>query len=271
MSNDTLAALPCLRMASLRSFIRPHRLVLIVVAILFVALAIWLMRWDWVPRYAGDIAYGVWLTLVMLVLNCGLGFAFGVPIGLVQVTGPWPLARLARSYSNIIRGTPLLLQLWVMYYGLGSVLPRYPGIRSSFLWPILREAWPYAILALVISFAAYSGEVMRGAFAGVPRGELEAGRAFGMTRWTVFHRIWFPRAVSRVLPTLSGETVFMLKGIPLIATITVPDIYGVISKVRQETFIIYEPLLLLALIYCCLTGIIVSLFRYLESKTLTRR
>ncbi|UXN57398.1 ABC transporter permease [Phyllobacterium zundukense] len=269
MSNDTVAALH-FRNTGSKGCVRPHRIALVCVGMLLVVSAIWLMQWDWVPKYSSAIAYGVWLTLVMLVVSCGLGFVLSVPIGLVQVAGPWPLARLARSYSNIIRGTPLLLQLWIIYYGLGSVLPRYPGIRGSVLWPYIREAWPYALVALVVSFSAYAGEVMRGAFAGVPRGELEAGRAFGMSRWTVFRRIWFPRAVSRVLPTLGGETVLMLKGIPLVATITVPDLYGVFSKVRQETFIIYEPLLLLALIYCCLTGIIVGLFRFFESKTPAR-
>ena len=128
----------------------------------------------------------------------------------------------------------------------------------------------YGVAALTISFAAYEGEVMRGAFAGVPAGELEAARAFGMSRWTAFRRIWLPRAIHRALPTLNGETVLQLKATPLVATITVIDVYAVISKVRQDTFLTYEPLLLLALIYLCLTGILVLLFRKLENRIPTR-
>lgn len=124
--------------------------------------------------------------------------------------------------------------------------------------------------ALTLSFAAYEGEVMRGAFAGVPSGELEAARAYGMSRFTVFRRIWLPRAVHRALPTLNGETVLQLKATPLVATITVIDLYAVISKVRQETYITYEPLLLLALIYLVMTAILVAAFRYFESKIPSR-
>ena len=100
----------------------------------------------------------------------------------------------------------------------------------------------------------------------MPRGELEAARAYGMSPFTAFRRIWLPRAVHRALPTLSGETVLQLKATPLVATITVVDLYGVISRVRQDTFLTYEPLLLLALIYMILTGILVVAFRWLEAR-----
>ena len=111
---------------------------------------------------------------------------------------------------------------------------------------------------------------MRGAFAGVPHGELEAARAYGMGRFTMVRRIWLPRALHRALPTLTGEVVLQLKSTPLLATITVVDLYAVVSKIRQETYIVYEPMLLLALIYLCLTGILVITFRYFENKIPTR-
>jgi polar amino acid transport system permease protein len=253
-----------------RSLFEPHRLLLMAIFAVLVFCAIWFMRWDWLPKYGPRLAYGVWQTLVMLFWTALIGFLLALPIGLVQVTGPRPLAWLARIFCTIIRGTPLLLQLWLLYYGLGSIFAQYPEIRSSFLWPTLRQAWPYGFTALMLSFAAYEGEVMRGAFAGVPRGELEAARAFGMGRFTVFRRIWLPRAIHRALPTLSGETVLQLKSTPLVATITVIDVYAVISKVRQDTYLTYEPLLLLALIYLCLTGILVAAFRFLESRIPTR-
>ena len=189
-----------------------------------------------------------------------------IPIGLVQVTGPRWLSIPARAFCTVIRGTPLLIQLWLLYYGLGSLFPLIPEIRESFLWPILRDAFPYAVLAFTLSVAGYEGEVMRGAFKGVPKGELEAARAFGMSRFTVLRRIWLPRAFQNVLPTLAGEFVLTLKSTPLAATITVFDVYGVGSIVRQETYRVYEPLLLVAGIYICLTAVIVIFFRWLESR-----
>lgn len=243
---------------------------LMMVFLVIVFCAVWFMRWDWLPRYGPRLVQGVWQTLILLFSTSVIGFLLAVPIGLVQVTGPWPLAWLARLFCTVIRGTPLLLQLWLLYYGLGSLFAQYPEIRSSFLWPYLRQAWPYGFAALTISFAAYEGEVMRGAFAGVPRGELEAARAFSMSRFTMFRRIWLPRAIHRALPTLSGETVLQLKATPLVATITVIDVYAVISRARQDTYLTYEPLLLLTLIYLCLTGILVAAFRYLESRIPTR-
>jgi polar amino acid transport system permease protein len=206
------------------------------------------------------------VTLQLLSVSIIIGMLLAIPIGLVQVTGPRWLAVLARSFCTVIRGTPLLIQLWLLYYGLGSLFPLVPGIRESFLWPVLRDAFPYAVLAFSLSVAGYEGEVMRGAFKSVPKGELEAARAFGMSRFTVLRRIWLPRALQNVLPTLAGEFVLTLKATPLAATITVFDVYGVGSIVRQETYRIYEPLLLVAGIYILLTAIIVLLFRWLENR-----
>ena len=248
------------------SWLKPHRIVLLLIAAGLIALVATSMRWYWLPNYYGALLAGIWKTLLILAVTSFLVFLFAVPLGLVQVTGPKPLAMLCQGFCTIIRGTPLLLQLWLLYYGLGSLFPQIPQIRDSFLWPYLREAWPYAVLALTLSFAGYEGEVMRGAFAGIPYGELEAARSYGMKPFTILRRIWLPRAVQRALPTLNGEVVLQLKATPLVATITVIDVYGVISKVRQDTYVIYEPLLLLSLIYLCLTGILVVIFRYFENR-----
>ncbi|SOC46208.1 amino acid ABC transporter membrane protein 2 (PAAT family) [Rhizobium subbaraonis] len=268
--DNTIGAMALTELPDRKGFLKPHRIILMAIAAVLVFCAAWFMRWDWLPEYGWRLAQGVGVTLLMLVSTCILGFLFAVPLGLVQVTGPWPLKMLARGFCTVIRGTPLLLQLWLLYYGLGSLFPQFPAIRQSFLWPYLREAWPYGVAALTMSFAAYEGEVMRGAFAGVPAGELEAGRAYGMSRWKVFRRIWLPRAIHRALPTLNGETVLQLKATPLVATITVIDVYAVVSKIRQMTYLTYEPLLLLALIYLCLTAILVVAFRALENKIPTR-
>ncbi|KQT64504.1 MULTISPECIES: ABC transporter permease [unclassified Aureimonas] len=247
-----------------RDWLQPHRIVLGLFGIAILASAAILMRWDWLPTYGWMILAGLWQTLVMLVSTAILGFLLAIPLGLAQAAGPWYLAAPAKAFCTVIRGTPLLLQVWLLYYGLGSLFPLIPEIRGSFLWPYLRQAWPYAVLALTFSFAGYEGEVMRGAFAGVPRGELEAGRAYGMRPFTLLRRIWLPRAVQRSLPTLTGETVLQLKSTPLVATITVIDLYAVFGRIRQDTLLTYEPLLLLALIYAMLTGVLIGLFKLLE-------
>ncbi len=253
-------------MIDLRALLEPHRIVMMLA---FAALIIWCavtLRWDWVPKYLPMAMEGLWTTIWILVVTTVLGFVLAIPLGLAQAVGPWYLALPARVFCTFIRGTPLLLQIWLLYYGLGSLFPQLPWIRSSELWPYLRQAWPYAVLALTLSYAGYEGEVMRGAFASVAKGQLEAATAFGMPRLTMFRRIWLPQAIRNVLPTLGGETILQLKATPLIATITVMDIYAVSSRVRSDTFIIYEPLLLLALIYMVLAGIIALAFNYVERQ-----
>jgi polar amino acid transport system permease protein len=224
------------------------------------------MVWSWIPEYLPRFADGLFLTIQLLVFSILIGMTFAIPLGLAQVTGPKWLGLLARAFCTVVRGTPLLIQLWLLYYGLGSLFPMIPGIRESFLWPILRDAFPFALLAFSISVAGYEGEIMRGAFKSVPKGELEAARAFGMGRFTTLRRIWLPRAFQNVLPTLAGEFVLTLKSTPLAATITVFEVYGIGTVVRQETYRIYEPLLFIADIYICLTGLIVWLFRWLEKR-----
>jgi len=225
------------------------------------------MVWDWLAEYLPKFAEGLWITIQLLTMSIFFGMLFAIPIGLVQVTGPRWLAAIARGFCTVVRGTPLLIQLWLLYYGIGAMFPlMMPELRESIFWPILREAFPFAVLAFTISVAGYEGEIMRGAFKSVPKGELEAARAFGMSRFTVLRRIWLPRAFQNVLPTLAGEFVLTLKATPLAATITVFDVYGIGSVVRQETYRIYEPLLFVAAIYICLTGIIVLFFGWLERR-----
>jgi len=253
-------------MTGWRAFLQPHRIFLMA---LFAGLILWCalsLRWDWLPEYAPLALEGLWRTIWILVVTVVLGFALAVPLGLAQAIGPWYLSAPAKAFCTVIRGTPLLLQIWLLYYGLGSLFPQFPWIRGSELWPYLRQAWPYAVLALTLSYAGYEGEVMRGAFASVNKGQLEAARAFGMPRLTIFRRIWLPQAIRNVLPTLGGETILQLKATPLVATITVIEIYSVSSRVRSDTFIVYEPLLLLALVYMIIAGIIALAFKKIEDR-----
>ena len=252
--------------------------VLILVAIL-TGLIYWLLKvsqWSWMATYYPLLIKGLWLTLLLWVFSCALGMVFAIPIGLVQVTGPHWLAAMAKGYCTVIRGTPLLLQLWLIYYGLGSLFPKiamvFPEFRTDFMWLIRLDAFWYALLAFTMSFAGYEGEIMRGAFLGVPRGELEAARAIGMSPWKVLTRVWFPRAVRLVLPTLAGEVVLQLKSTPLAMTVTVMDLAGVVrNRITQDTYIVYEPLMLLAVIYMCLTFLTVWAFGYIEKKVPQKR
>ncbi|MEE9375993.1 MAG: ABC transporter permease subunit [Rhizobiaceae bacterium] len=224
------------------------------------------MDWSWLPEYAPDLWNGFWLTVKLLLVCSTLGMALAIPIGLVQVTGPKYLAIPAKAFCTVVRGTPLLIQLWLIYYGIGQLFPLVDGIKDSFFWPILRAAIPYAVFAFTISVAGYVGEVMRGAFAGVPKGELEAARAMGMSPFKILYRIWLPRALQNVFPTLAGEFVLTLKATPLAATIPMRELFGEQTVVRQETFLTYEPLLLVAGVYILLTGVIVVIFNWMEKR-----
>jgi polar amino acid transport system permease protein len=229
------------------------------------------MDWSWFPKYWPVLYYGVTLTLQILVFSMVIGLILAVPLGLVQVTGPKWLAKFARGYCTVMRGTPLLIQLYLLYYGLGSIFAGYPELRQSMFWPILREGYYYAILAFALNEAGYAGEIFRGGFLSVPKGELEAARAYGMSPWKVLRRVWLPRAFRNVLPALGGETILTLKATPLAALVTVVDLFGATDRVRQETYIIYEPLLLVMAVYMALTFIITRIFAYLEQRVPVRR
>jgi len=229
------------------------------------------MDWNWVPQYLPMLFHGLWLTLLLTVLSMCFGMIMAIPIALAQVSGPPWLSWPAWAFCTFIRGTPLLIQMWFLYYGLGLMFPYIPGIRQSFMWPILREGFYFALVALTLSVAGYEGEVMRGAFLGVPKGELEAARAIGMPPITLLRRVWFPRAVRMVLPTLAGETVSQMQSTSLAATITVLELMGVTNMIRQDTYRIYEPLLLAAAIYMVITFIIVRTFNWIESKVPMKR
>jgi polar amino acid transport system permease protein len=249
-----------------------HRIVLGAIGIALVLACVLFMDWSWLanPKYARMIPGAIFTTIWLLVVTVVLGLVLAIALGFAQAAGPRWLAVPSAVFCTVIRGTPLLLQIWLLYYGLGALFPQYPWIRDTWIWSYLRDAWPYAVVALTISYAGYEGEVMRGAFRSVPRGQLEAARAMGMPRLTMFRRIWLPQALQKVLPTLGGETVLQLKATPLVATITVEEIYSVASRVRQDTYIIYEPLFLLAVVYLVITACIVLLFRWLESLSPTR-
>ncbi|MDQ2067747.1 ABC transporter permease subunit [Xinfangfangia sp. CPCC 101601] len=260
----TALALPTRR--RLRKVMPVYRMIYIAIGLATLYLIVTGLSWDWLPKYLPKLWTGFQISLAIWAASVIFGFLIALPLGLAQVLSRGPLRWLSVAYCTTLRGTPLLMQLWLFYYGLGAMMTQIPGIRSTVLWPYLREAWPFAVLALSLNFAAYAGEIMRGAFAGVGRGEIEAGKAFGMSSTKVFFRIWLPLALRQALPTLAGETVMQLKAIPLVATVTVPEMYAVISQSRHDTLLTYEPLLLIAGIYLSLTFLLVQALAAVERR-----
>ncbi|KAA3521036.1 ABC transporter permease subunit [Agrobacterium tumefaciens] len=229
------------------------------------------MDFSWISNYWPLILAGMSQTVLLLAISVVFGFILAVGLALALVKGPFWLKWLARTYCTCLRGTPLLIQLWLLYYGVGSLLPMIPGLRASFLWPVVREGFFFAAVSFTLNYAAYEAEVLRGALQAVPKGELEAGRAFGMSNWTLIRRIWLPRAIRIALPTICGEVVLQLKATPLAFTVTVTDLYAVAYKVRQDTLLVYEPLFVVTLFYVFLTLLITHVFKLVEGQVPVRR
>ena len=229
------------------------------------------MNFDWLSKYWPLLLDGAFQTVALLVISVGFGFILAIGLAFAMVSGGPVTRSLALGYSTVFRGTPLLIQLWLLYYGVGSLLPLVPGLRHSFLWPVLREGFFFAALSFTLNYAAYEAEVLRGALLSVPKGELEAGRALGMSRFTLVRRIWLPRAIRTALPTIAGEVVLQLKATPLAFTVTVMDLYAVAFKVRQDTLLVYEPLLVVTLFYVVLTVLITRAFGVVEAQVPIRR
>jgi polar amino acid transport system permease protein len=228
------------------------------------------MEFGWLPKYLPLLVEGFWRTLILMFWSGLFGFLLAIPIGLAQ-TRRGVLSLLSRAFTTTIRGTPLLVQVYLIYYGVGDLLAQTPAVRQSFLWPYLRDGFWYAVFAFTISVAAYEGEIMRGGFLAVPRGEIEAARACGMSRFVILRRVWLPRALQVSLPALSGEAILLLKSTPLAATITVIDLMGAANVIRAQTFRVYEPLLVVAVVYIVIAVVIALVFRFLELRVPTTR
>jgi len=221
---------------------------------------------EWISYYAGLSAKGLQTTLSLLVVSAVLGFALAVLVALARLSRRKWLARGALAYTSVLRGTPLLIQIYIFYYGLGSLFAQFPMIRASVLWPYLRDGYWYIVFALVLSVGAYVGEVIRGGLLAVPKGEMEAASAFGMTPRQALLRVRLPRAMRLLLPTLAGETVMLLKSTALASTIAVVDLLGAANVVRAQTLQIYQPLLLVAGVYLCLTFLIEAAYAIAERR-----
>ncbi len=216
------------------------------------------------PGYLGYFREGFVNTLKLVAWSGTIGMALAVLVALGIHAGPAPLRWLLRGFTTVFRGTPLLVQLFFFYDGVGRLLIGVPALRESFLRPLLVDAFFFGVVTFSLSVAAYSGEVLRGAMRSVPKSELEAARAFGHSRLKVTWRILLPRSVQICLPTLTGEMILLLKSVPLVSTIAVVDLLKAANIVRAETFLVYEPLLLVAGIFVAMTLVLTVAMRLLE-------
>ena len=206
------------------------------------------------------------LSIFLLASSGVIGNILAVPVALARIS-PNPLLWMpAYCFILLMRGTPLLIQIYLIYYGLGQVfgditLFGKPLMRAI---PFLRDAIYYAVFALAINTAGYSGEILRGAILAVPHGEVEAGKAFGMSKWMIFRRITLPRAIRICLPAMSTEAILLLKATSLASTVTVYEVLGTAQFIRQQSFRVYETLIGAALVYIVLVFVLTRILNWLE-------
>lgn len=195
------------------------------------------------------IATGVVLTLKLLVVSLLFGTALGIGAALMRISGSRLLAWPSFAYSYVFRGTPMLVQLFIIYYGLSQ----FEGLRNSVLWPVLREPFWCAVIALSLNEGAYAAEILRAAIRGVDQGLHEAGRALGLSPRQRFMHVTAPIAVRLALPAYGNEMIGLLKGTALVSMIAMNDITGVARTIVAKTFAPYEIFISAAIVYLSIT------------------
>jgi octopine/nopaline transport system permease protein len=202
------------------------------------------------------------LTLFLTFGSSLIGNILAVPVALARLS-PNPLLALpARAFIFTMRGTPLLIQLYFIYYGLGQLIPGWM-MRGL---PFLRDGVWYALFAFSINTAGYTGYILRGAILAVPHGEIEAARAFGMSPSQVFFRVTLPRAVRICLPAMSTETILLLKATVLASLVTVYEVMGTATSIRVDTFRVYDTLIGAGIVYFVLVYGLTRVLNWLERR-----
>jgi octopine/nopaline transport system permease protein len=205
---------------------------------------------------------GVPLLLQLAAFSIIAGALLAVLLALARLSGnpllDWP----ARGYVFVFRGTPLLVQIFLIYYGLGQ----FPEIRESLAWPFLRQPYWCALLALTLNTAAYSCEIIRGGILSVPFGQVEAARACGMSRGLVFRRIVVPQGLRVALPAYGNEIILMTRATALASVITLMEVTGIASKIVSETFRAIEVFVCAGAIYLAINFAISRAVALLERR-----
>lgn len=209
--------------------------------------------------------YGVWTTLNLTFLALLLGGILAIPMALARAAKHPVWNPVVWSYTYVFRGTPLLVQTYLIYYGAGQ----FEVVRESWLWdPILSSARWCALIAFTLNTAAYTTELLRGAIVDTPKGEVEAAMATGHSYAARMRRIVLPSAFRRAIPAYSNEVIFMLHGSVVASTITLQDILGVGRWLNGRYYLAYEGFITAALLYFVIVFAITRVFRWLERRYL---
>lgn len=215
---------------------------------------------DSLPLYLEGLA----TTLELLVLALAIGLAAALPLAVARADPrPW-LRWPVWCFTYVMRGTPMLVQLFLIYYGLAQ----FAAVRDSVLWPWLSNAWFCAVLSFGLNTCAYTVEIVAGAMRATPAGEIEAARSLGFTSWQTLRRIVLPSALRRSLPAYGNEAIMMLHGTSLASIVTLLDLTGAAREVNSRYFLPFEAFVTAAAFYLVLTFVLVALFRRAEARWL---
>lgn len=222
------------------------------------------MRVDLVIENIDMFLEGLWLTVQLTGLALLIGFCIALPFGIARARKMRFVSPAIRAYVYAFRGTPLLIQLFLIYYGLGQ----FEVVRDSIFWTYLRSPWWCALIAFSLNSGAYATEIIRGAVATTPKGQIEAAMALGLRKWQVYALVIIPSALRRALPQYGNEVVFMLHGSSIASIITIQDILGAGRTLNARYYLAYEGFLTAAVFYMAITLVCVLAFRGLERRYL---
>lgn len=190
------------------------------------------MNWELMIKWTPRLLEGAWLTLELVGIAVLAGLILAIPLGVMRSSRHAWVRALPYGYIFFFRGTPLLVQLFLVYYGMAQ----FEAIRQSALWPVLRDPYWCAVITMTLHTAAYIAEILRGAIAAIPPGEIEAARALGMSRWQALLHIVMPRAARIGLPAYTNEVILMLKASAVVYTVTLYDIMGMARTISSRTY-----------------------------------
>ena len=208
---------------------------------------------------------GLITTLKLLSLSLAVGAVLALLGALALVSRSWILRKLVGAFTYFMRGTPLLIQVYLIYYGFSQL--EWVQARWDAVWPwtYFKEPFFCAFLAFTLNTAAYTAEMLAGSIRETSKGEVEAARAMGMSRWQLMRRIVMPSAIRRTLPAYGNEVVMMLHSTSLASTVpSLVDITGAASRVYSDYFLPFEAYIAAAAIYLTITFILIGMFRLLE-------
>ena len=201
-------------------------------------------------------------TILLLLISLPLGFVIALLFALGRVSKITLLSRTIASYIFVIRGTPLLVQIYLIYFGLGSV----KFIRESFLWYALKEPFWCGVIALTINTVAYGAEIFRGGIQSIEKSQVESGLSLGFGKFLLLRKIILPIAIRKVLPSYGNELILMVKATSLVSLTTYMEMTGIARKIMAKTFAPVEAFIAAGILYLFLNFLMVQFVKYLEWK-----